>query len=98
MADGPARWKGRDRMTGWYLVLAPLAVLAVLVLFRFIGCASLLDIEDVRYIHGPSRPDSAKTVLSDNPVSYWRLQEKQGSQPPSPTVPNAPVSGGTAKD
>ena len=85
-------------MTGWYLVLAPLAVLAVLVLFRFIGCASLLDIQDVSYVPGPSGPDYAKTVLSDNPVSYWRLQEKQGSQPPSPTVPNTPVSGGTAKD
>jgi hypothetical protein len=74
-------------------LLVPLAVLAVLLLFRFVGCDSLLGLE-----HLETGPDYVSTVSTDTPVSYWRLQEKHGAEPPVPTVPNAPVSGGPAKD
>jgi hypothetical protein len=86
-------------MTEWSILLAPLAVFIVLLLFRFVGCASILGVDDWHYEQGPSGPDYAKTVLSDSPVSYWRLQEKKSAEPsPGPTAPSTPVSGGTAKD
>lgn len=86
-------------MTEWSIWLAPLAVFVVLLLFRFVGCESLLGIDDVSYAQGPSGPEYAKTVLSDSPVSYWRLQEKHTAEPsPGPSAPNTPVSGGTASD
>jgi len=85
-------------MTDWPFLLTPLAVLAILLLFRFVGCASILGIEDWEAGEGPS--GYRKTVLDDNPVSYWRLQDKQSEEPPGPTTPNTPVSGpaGKAKD
>ncbi len=86
-------------MTEWYFLVAPLAVFAVLLLFRFVGCAALVGMDDWKAEQGPSGPDYPKTVLVDNPVAYWRLQEKKSAEPsPGPTAPNTPVSGGTAKD
>src|SRR5262245_43078873 len=93
-------------MNDWYLVLAPVAALAALALCRFVGCASLLGVEDWDVKGGPSptqpEPGAAdyhQTAGSDTPVWYWRLQEPSSAEPsPGPTVPNAPVSGGTAKD
>jgi|SRR5262245_39564974 len=93
-------------MSAWDLVVAPLVALAVLALFRFVGCASLLGIEDWDAKEGPSptQPvpgavDYPETVKADAPISYWRLQETHSAEPsPGPTVPNAPVSGGIAAD
>src|SRR5262245_31943227 len=87
-------------MNDWYLVFVPVAALVALALFRFVVCASLLGIEDWHAEVSPSGGlDYPKTVVSDAPVSYWRLQEKHAAEPsPGPTVPNTPVAGGTAKD
>jgi hypothetical protein len=63
--------------------LTPLAVLAVLLLVRFVGCNQLLDLDQTELVEYPP------AVLADRPVSWWRLQEK----PATTTVP-----GGTAKD
>ena len=81
-------------MSEWHLLLAPIAVLAVLVLFRFVGCQAFLNIDEVEY-----KSTYSGTVVSDAPVSYWRFQETHSAEPsPGPTVPNAPVAGGVAKD
>ena len=85
-------------MSEWYFVLAPLAVMAVFCLVRFIGCGSFgaefTSVETKNDI-----PDYEGTAKKDTPVSYWRLQEKHSAEPsPGPTVPNVPVSGGTATD
>src|SRR2546427_2897989 len=83
----------RARMMEWTFLLTPLAVLAVLLLFRFVGCDSIVGIDE---LHGTDYPG---TVAADHPVSYWRLHEEHSAEPsPGPTAPNTPVSGGTAKD
>jgi hypothetical protein len=88
-------------MNEWYFLLTPVSVLAVLLLFRFIGCASILGLDDVQYVQKPgppavAEPDYPQTVMDEkdpanNPVliSYWRLQERSST---------TPVPGGTAKD
>jgi prolipoprotein diacylglyceryltransferase len=62
--------------SAWSFLLAPPAVLAVLLLFHFVGCGfpggGLGDVTIKDY------PDDVK---SDNPVSYWRLQETDWTQP-----------------
>ena len=79
-----------------YLLLAPLAVLAVLSLFHSVGCASFSGSDAVAYVDG----DYPKTVLTetngqpDTPgnrvlVANWRLQE---------FAPATVVPGGQAKD
>ena len=93
-------------MSEWYFLATPVAVLAVLLLFRFIGCSSFgtspADDAAVETKPGPGGDpvaDYAGTVLKDNPVSYWRFQEKHSAEPPTgPTVPNTVTAGGTAKD
>jgi hypothetical protein len=91
-------------MSEWSFLLAPLAVLAILSLVRFIGCASFTTADNptVETTPGPTGQavaDYAGTVKADIPVSYWRLQEKHVAEPSSaPTVPNTPVAGGKAKD
>jgi hypothetical protein len=91
-------------MSDWYLLTTPLAVLAVLLLFRFIGCHAFSAAENptVETKPGPTGdqiPDYPGTVLKDNPVSYWRLQEKHSAEPsPGATANNTPVAGGQAKD
>ncbi len=54
-------------MIEWYVLLVPIAVLAVIMLFRFAGCtfSNTLTGED-------SYPDEVK---KDNPTWYYRLQE-----------------------
>jgi hypothetical protein len=81
-------------MSVWLLVLTPVAAAAVLALFRFTGCALIVSFDDYQ-----TEPTYSSTVESDTPVAYWRLGEPHAAEPsPSPTVPNVPVSGGTAKD
>jgi len=69
-------------MGEWYFFLAPVAVLAALLLFRFIGCDTVFGLDDMTYDH--TYPQG---VLSDGPASYWRLQEK----PPPMTSPPTPL-------
>src|SRR5438093_10917180 len=89
-------------MSEWYFVLAPLALLAVLSLVRFVGCSSFTTAPDVETGPGPTgQPvaDYEATVKKDVPVSYWRLQEKHAAEPSvGSTPPNTPVSGGPAID
>jgi hypothetical protein len=54
----------------WDLLVTPLAVLAVLLLFRFVGCD--FGGPDVFESDDPYH----KAVVKDNPVIYYRLQEK----------------------
>jgi len=59
-------------MIDWYTLLVPVAVLAVLLLFRFVGCG----------FHGTAQmviQHYADDVLQDNPVVYYRMQENAGA-------------------
>jgi hypothetical protein len=84
----------------WYFLVAPIAILAVLSLFRFVGCAQILGVEDWSTGTSPNEPPDYRKTILDEPslVSYWRLQEKHNEEPSNPTVDNTPVLGGTAKD
>jgi hypothetical protein len=80
-------------MSEWYFVLAPVAVLVVLSLVRFVGCGG----ED--FTSPPDFPRNyAQVVGLDFPVAYWRLQEQKAEEPSAPSVTNLPVVGGTAVD
>jgi len=59
-------------MNEWHLLLTPLAVLAVFVLFRFVGCSSFTSADPVTAAYDVA-------VGADAPVSYWRLQEPAGA-------------------
>ena len=57
-------------MIDWYTLLVPVAVFAMLLLFRFVGCN----------FGGPMTSQLyANDVLEDNPVVYYRMQEKPGA-------------------
>jgi hypothetical protein len=88
-------------MSEWYLFSTPLAVLLVLSLFYFIGCTSFGGSDDAAgFKVGPDgKPDYPGTIEDEaSLVSYWRLQEKKVAQPPTPSAPNVPVTGGQAND
>src|SRR5947209_19598460 len=91
-------------MNEWSLLITPLAVLAVLALFRFVGCSSFTG-SDPAYGHYDV------VVGTDGPVSYWRLQEGPGAttakderglgngtygKAPSPLAAGAPALKSTA--
>jgi hypothetical protein len=54
-----------------YLLLTPLAVLAVLLLFRFVGCDRVFGLETV-----PDPGEYNTRIFQDHPVAYFPLQEK----------------------
>jgi hypothetical protein len=56
-------------MIDWYILLLPIAVLGVVILFRFAGCS----FTPPRGIGG-----YAGDVIADNPFVYYRLQETGG--------------------
>ena len=62
----------------WLLVLAPVAALAVLALFRFTGCGLLVSFDEYQ-----TEPTYSSTVESDTPVAYWRLGEPHAAEPSS---------------
>lgn len=72
-------------MSTWQLWLTPVAVLAVLVLFRFVGCQLVFPLDDVTF--GPYPEE----VMKDAPVAYWRLQETTATT----AVPGGIVSSDT---
>ena len=57
-------------MNEWYLWLTPVAVLAIVALFVFVGCAAFTSTDAVtpRAYHDDVTPDA--------PVMYLRLQEE----------------------
>jgi hypothetical protein len=62
-----------------------MAVLAVLALFRFVGCHLIGGAGDLEFVDDPSgKPDYAATVKSDSPVGYWRLGDKNPAPSQSP--------------
>jgi hypothetical protein len=75
----------------WSFLLAPLAVLAVLSLFRFVGCASFGAASANTPVSLPpmnpatGQPDYITQVKGEmDLVSYWRLQEPSTTPVPSP--------------
>jgi len=58
-------------MIDWYMFLVPVAVLGVLLLFRFVGCS--FDPQQMA-----SQP-YADDVLQDSPLVYYRVQEAPGT-------------------
>jgi hypothetical protein len=61
-------------MTDWYLLLAPIASLAVLLLFRFVGC-------DGASISDPDPNVYREAIEADAPVAYFRLRENAADTP-----------------
>jgi hypothetical protein len=59
-------------MTDWYMLLAPVAVLGVLLLFQFAGCTFDSPIVMVAQAY-------ADDVVQDSPVVYYRMQEQPGA-------------------
>ena len=59
-------------MIDWYMLLVPMAVLAVLLLFQFAGCSFQPQLEMI------SQP-YADDVVQDGPVVYYRMQEQPGA-------------------
>src|ERR1039458_508160 len=56
-------------MTDWYFLLAPIAVLAVLLLFRFVGCG----------FQPGGGENYLGTVKGDAPVAFFLLREAPGA-------------------
>src|SRR5215469_1809785 len=73
------------------LILAPITVFAILFFFGLVGCAAILDIQDVSYQTTPDgKPDYPGTIKKETSlVAYWRLGE-----PASTPIPS---SGGATK-
>jgi phosphatidylglycerol:prolipoprotein diacylglycerol transferase len=76
---------GPPLVSEWSFLLAPPAVLAVLLLFRFVGCAAILNIDDVSYVEKPGPtpgshiPDYPGTILREaDLVAFWRLGDTSG--------------------
>ncbi len=57
-------------MIVWYALLVPIAVLGVVMLFRFVGCGFS--------VHLPGADPYSDTVKEDNPLVLYRLQETGG--------------------
>jgi hypothetical protein len=70
-------------------IVTPVAVLLVLLLFRFVGCNQILGIDQAALDPYPGINPYGQAILKDDPVAFWQLQEKN-----PPTDPN----GGNAKD
>ena len=65
-------------MIDWYTLVVPIAVLAVLMLFRFVGCGF-----EGQNLQTDDPYDVA--IVKDQPVFYYRLQEV-GTVPPVTTA------------
>ena len=57
-------------MLEWYSLLVPIAVLAVLLLFRFVGCSFQSPLAPGPYVGD---------VETDSPVRFYEMQEKPGA-------------------
>lgn len=69
-------------MSTWLLWMTPIAVLAVLLLFRFVGCDLVFPLDEITF--GPYPEE----VMKDAPIAYWRMQE---------TTATTQVPGGVVK-
>jgi hypothetical protein len=88
-------------MNEWYVLLTPLAVLAVLAIFRFVGCT--FSSSGGGPIEMPPDtevgPPYGDIILGEaGLVSYWKLQDERAAEPAVPTAPNTPETGGPATD
>ena len=88
-------------MSDWYLVLAPLAVLVIVLLFGFVGCQSFgsspemtaKTVDKPGPTPGTTVPDYPATIKAEaSLVAYWRLGE------PATTAIAPPPPGGIAKE
>jgi hypothetical protein len=68
-------------MSAWFFLIAPLAVLAILLLFRFTGCAAIAGLDDYQPAAGADYPKVIKAESSL--VAYWRLGEPSSTPIPS---------------
>ena len=62
------------------LLLIPLAVLALVAVFGFVGCTKGYDplvVEEES--RRRRRPPYAEEVLDSGPIAYWRLSDPDGS-------------------
>src|SRR5215471_4548264 len=66
-------------MDTWLLLLAPVTVFTVLFFFGAIGCAAILDLDDVSYAATYHKTITDETTL----VAYWRLGEPNSTPVPS---------------
>jgi len=80
-------------MSEWYFWLTPIAVLAVFLLFRFVGCQLIFEAQGI-----DTGPYGEKILAEPGLVSYWRLHEGAAAEPPDPVDDNVPVPGGKAND
>lgn len=62
-------------MTDWLPLVTPLAVLAVLALYRFVGCTLLFPLESPP----PPDPETYATIVQGEAVAYWRLGDQAGA-------------------
>jgi len=67
-------------MTDWVVVLTPFLVLPIVLLFRFVGCALVLGIDDRKLDPGPAATDPAPEPPPE-----------PGPTPPPPTPPPTPT-------
>lgn len=87
-------------MGEWYLLLAPLAVLAIVLLFGFVGCTSFsgtditaTTVDKPGPTPGTMVPDYPATIKAETSlVAYWRLGESVT------TAIAPPIPGGIAKE
>ena len=81
--------EGGTQISERYFFVAPVAVLAALLLFRFVGCQKFEAADDSGFAkQSDGNPDYVATIMRETSlVSYWRLQKPA----------NLPIPG-TAKD
>jgi phosphatidylglycerol:prolipoprotein diacylglycerol transferase len=81
-------------LSWWYFLTAPLGVFAVLLLFRFVGCASILGLSDVIYFTRPDIKSQPSTTFTEGTQNNFIINAS-GSVPLtvslSPSAANAPV-------
>src|SRR5438067_6103928 len=69
-------------MTDWIFLLTPLLVLAIVLLFRFVGCGHLQGAPDDEPASSPTPagpPKYRDSIMAEpNLVAYWRLVEADG--------------------
>jgi hypothetical protein len=61
-------------------VVTPLAVLLVLLLFRFVGCARIFGMEEVVDPY-EGLNSYGQIILYDDPVAFWQLREEPQTDP-----------------
>ena len=69
-------------MLDWFVLLTPLILLPIVILFVFVGCAQILDIDEVQYSNGPGLKLNYFDVPSNIVMSLqvtWILRASAGT-------------------